>query len=156
MQEDRRLSTWKRAYYLGIAAAGAFAMSTSRTFDPTHQFGTYGPAFVPFVIGAALVILGLIGTIHPGPVPRTEEQYDLVRLLTAIAVMAAFVVLFRVLGFFLDTVGAAIALSILLVREHRWLSLAGIVGFVAATYLLMHDVLQVQFPSPSWLTAGLL
>ena len=146
----------KRACYLGVVIVGAIAVASSQTFDPSRQFGMYGPSFVPLLLGAALVILGILGLLRPGPVPRAEVDYDVRKLAIAVAAMAAYVLVFRSIGFFLDTIAIAVALALILVREHKVISVFGVAGFVALIYVLMHNVMEVQFPNPQWLSSGLL
>jgi hypothetical protein len=140
----------KRVCFLAVALIGLFALLSSRTFDPTQRFGTFGPGLLPLLLGTVLGVLGLIGVVRPGPTPEQKERYDVRPFVTMIAVMAGYVVLFRVLGFFLDTMLCATILVILLARDRLWVTLFGMVGFVSLTYGVLHIALQVQFPSPSW------
>ncbi len=151
---ERRLSVFKRACYFGTAVIGAGALVASRTFDPTRQFGAYGPALLPSILGAALVLLGIVGLFRPAQVTASEIEYDPKKFASAILVMIVYVALFRPLGFLLDTMIAAVLLVMFTVREHRPLALTGLAGFVALVYFLLHNVLQTQFPTPPWLNLG--
>ena len=144
----------KRACYFGVVIVGGIAVAVSQTFDPSHQFGMYGPGFVPLNLGAVLVILGILGLVRPDPVPRVEGEYDIRRLAIAAAAMIAYALLFRVVGFLIDTMTIAIVLVLTLVREQKIMSLFGVAAFVALIYVLMHNVMEVQFPNPAWLSSG--
>ncbi|HEY1729133.1 MAG TPA: tripartite tricarboxylate transporter TctB family protein [Candidatus Baltobacteraceae bacterium] len=156
MGVERRLSVFKRACYFGTAVIGAGALAASQTFDPTRQFGTYGPALLPSILGAGLVLLGIAGLIRPARVTQSETEYDPKQFASAILVMIVYVALFRPLGFLLDTMIASVLLVVFTVREHRRVALVGLVAFVALVYFLLHNVLQTQFPTPPWLNLGFL
>jgi hypothetical protein len=116
-------------------------------------FSSPGPGFLPFVSGAAMVLLALIvffQQIARGRVDTLKSLWAHTRWSTVLMVMASLVlyaVLLRSLGFILDT----FVLTAFLLRVMEPLGwkkvLAGAVGATAGSYAIFELWLEAQLPA---------
>jgi len=142
---DQRSSLFWLVIGLAIALySGKYGLGT---------FSTPGPGFLPFVSGAAMVLLALVVFFQQFPKGRGETLKSLwthTKWPTVLMVMASLVlyaVCLRLLGFILDT----FVLTAFLLRVMEPLSwkkvLAGAIGATLGSYAIFQLWLEAQLPA---------
>lgn len=144
-----------------IAAYSYYALKLGMTISP-------GAGFMPFLIGVALIILGLLlfiqkhvqRPVKPSPalqesdVERQEDKEAATgfsrKMLLGIAVAIAYALLFERVGYFLATLAFMLGWQIIVERE-KWLkSVVITVLSTAVMYTLFNYLLNIHLPKGDW------
>ncbi|KQW20530.1 hypothetical protein ASC80_09755 [Afipia sp. Root123D2] len=142
----------RRAFSLSVAALGAVYLWLALQL-PLHTLNGPGAGFFPIVIGAALVVCGIVASLRPGGLVAGEVIRDGSRgkILTVFAGMMLFCLLLPRLGYIIS--GALIMLAALKQFNVSWKAAVAIsVVSALATYGLFVTVLGLQLPRGSWLS----
>lgn len=142
---------YRRAFSLSVAALGAVYLLLALQL-PLHTLNGPGAGFFPIVIGAALVVCGIVASCRPGGLLAGEVIRDGSRgkILAILAGMVLFCLLLTRLGYIIS--GTLIMLATLKQFHVSWKTAVAIsVVSAVATYGLFVSVLGLQLPHGSWL-----
>ncbi len=113
-----------------------------------------GPGFLPFFLGLSLAILSILSLFLPDPRKKATVFWnDWPRSRSTFFIFAGLIVyllLFRILGFYIDTFLVMLFLIKLSGEKGYGRPLVVSVSVMAVTYLLFHKLLFIPFPR-GWL-----
>jgi putative tricarboxylic transport membrane protein len=150
---------WPHDLVAGLLAAvlGAAVVLYVRTF-PELPGGAPGPALFPGIVGALLVVFGLVlavravvarrrdaGSRDTPPATRSTGRARL-HALAVLGFVAAYLLLAEVLGFVL-TMGVLLVLLTWLLGARLWVAAAAAVATTGVILVLFREVLLVPLPS---------
>lgn len=141
----------RRVFSLGVAGLGAVYLWLAFQL-PMHTLNGPGAGFFPVLIGAALIIFGIVASFQPGGLLAGElfrgESHR--RIFAVLAAMVLFCLLLTRLGYIVS--GTLIMLAALKQFNVSWKAATAIaVVSAVATYGLFVSILGLQLPHGSWL-----
>lgn len=136
MTSDRLLG----AAFLALGAAfiwGAASIETGFIVDPL------GPSSFPTIIGALMAISAVVILVRPDPEPDWPSIARIAEIGLAVAVLVAYALLLKPIGFVPATTLGAAALGWRLGAKPLWAAVSG-VGIAVGIYLVFHLILGLS------------
>jgi hypothetical protein len=119
---------------------------------PTGQLSMPGSGFLPKIIATLLIVFGLVLIVRGGESgPYSALGWaDLPHALQVIALTAAGIVLYTVLGFLAALILLVAAILIVVERRNPLRAVAYAIAVVAVTYFGFEYVLKTPLPNGPW------
>ncbi len=127
----------------GFYIVAASGVETGFIVDPV------GPRAFPYIIGTVLALGGIYPLVRPDPAPEWPAVGRLLEIAFAAAVMIAYALVLRQLGFVLATALASAILSWRLGARPLSAAIAG-VAIAVGIYVIFHLILGLSLARGPW------
>lgn len=154
MNKDRYLSL----FYIIFGIVVIIITSNIKTMFAVASEDT-GPKFFPYIVGVCMCLCGIgkfISSKDKKAKQFVKSKKDWLRIILITAILVAYAILIKYLGYLICSTALLIALAILLADEKKpktWKVIVFSVAVVAAVYILFKLVLKISLPEGIWIKA---
>ncbi len=118
-----------------------------------------GPKFFPYICGVCMCLCGLGKFLSSKNKPGktfVKSNRDWLRIILIVAILLAYCILIKYLGYIICSVSLLVVLAILLADERKlpkWQVIIFAVAIVAVVYIMFKFVLKISLPEGIWIKA---
>ena len=154
MNKDRYLSL----FYIILGIVVILLAANIKTMFAVASEET-GPKFFPYIVGVCMCLCGIgkfISSKDKKAKQFVKSKKDWLRIILITAILIAYAVLIKYLGYIICSTALLASLAVLLAEEKKpkwWKVAIFSVAIVAVVYILFKFILKISLPEGIWIKA---